>query len=67
MKLMYGVRVEIADCGRKKGIEHRAWSMGKDISHMPAASLGQFFALAALRSVPQAGSQFRFAVICCNR
>ena len=34
---------------------------------MPSASLGQLFALASLRSVPQAGSQFRFAVICCNR
>ena len=24
---------------------HRAWSMGKDISHMPAASLGHYAAL----------------------
>ena len=24
---------------------HRAWSMGKDISHMPAASLGHYASL----------------------
>jgi hypothetical protein len=28
------------------GIGHRAWSIGQDSSHMPAASLGQYASLA---------------------
>jgi len=54
--------MKIDERRKAKGARRRA-----GISHMPAASLSHFFALAPLRSVPQAGSQFRFAVICCNR
>jgi hypothetical protein len=38
----------------------------KRVPSLPLASLGHLFALAALRSVPQAGSQFGYAVIYCN-